>query len=281
MCSCSIGLLDYNAWMEGANFFELNSWGLSDPASRAYAQAAFSHNLSALQSLGRPASWPSVVDPFHLFACGSPRGGGLYASRQVLHCLLDQGANLNAVDNSGWVPLSYAAWFGLAGSLDVLLEANAEVHPVKASLPLTQALSALAQNPNGGAHETCARLLLMSGADPLKCSISDSTGRSSFLSWALSVGRMEIVHLLWAKGDRIRHDKELAMLVWDAEVQALDWLMEHEYNVLEFLPQTHPHYSALSQIKSARNREQLCQVAATLRAANGLSSIEEDDPRAM
>lgn len=259
--------------MRQESFFNLNSWGLVDSPARVYAQAAFDHDLTELRNLTRPASWPRLlVDPIHLFACGRTRSGGLHASRQALACLIEQGGDINALDASGWVPMSYSAWFGLASTMDLLLEAGAEVHPDNAPPPLLQALSSLAQTNKPGAH-TCARLLLMSGADPLRCSINDIRGRSSFLSWALSVGNMEIANLLWAKGDRIRSDKELAMLVWGAELESLDWLVEHDYDVLPYLPSDSPHREDLFILKSARQRARLTDVA---RAARPFDDLNEE-----
>lgn len=261
--------------MKQGDFFELNAWGLSDPAARAYAQAAFDHDLAKIKIFsGIPSSWPTnTVDPAHLFACGATRSGGLSSSRRALSCLIEQGANLNAVDSSGWVPLSYAAWFGLAGSLDVLLEANAQVHPDKASPPLFHALSSLAQTDKPGST-TCARLLLMSGADPLRCSINEPHGRASFLSWALSVNNLEMASLLWAKGDRIRGEKELSILIWNADVEPLDWLIQHDYDVLGSLPADNPHRKVLFQAQSSRRRQALTELAKQSRPESSLISKE-------
>lgn len=194
----------------------------------------------------------------------------MHASRQVLELLLSQGANLNAVDASGWVPLSYAAWFGLSSTLDILLEAGADVHPENAQLPLTTALTSFGQRRTAGA-DTCARLLLMSGAEPGRSSISDTTGRSSFLSWALATENLEWANLLHAKGDSIRSDRELSILLWQAPAPALDWLQVNGYNVLAKLPPDHPHRNVLFQAEIERRRQALGELVA------GRLQDKEDD----
>lgn len=252
-------------------FFELNAWGLITPRARTYAQAAFTHDAALIKSMGRPSSWPSTVDPVHLFACGPTRPGAMDASRHALDVLLDQGADLNASDASGWVPLSYAAWFGLAGCLDVLLQAGAQVHPSGSSPPLSHALSSFALTSSAKKSRpgtmTCVRLLLMSHADPIRCSINESHGRSSFLSWALSVNNLELASLLWSKGDRIRNNKELSILIWQAPSASLDWLIQHDYDVLANLPPDHPHHEVLFQAQASRRRSALASLAQKSRAS--------------
>ena len=247
--------------MASWDFFELNSWGLKDPEARHYASAAHAHVPQLIRSLPFPNSWPStLVDPCHLFACGTTRSGGMVGARNALEELIAKGANLDAVDASGWTPLSYAAWFGLASTLDILLEAGASVHPEGAPPPLVAALSAFSQHQRSGS-ETCARLLLMSGADPLRCSISDATGRSSFLSWALATDHLDWATLLHARGDKLRSDRELSVLAWQANADALDWLQIHGYDVLSTLPLDHEHRPSLLAAQSARRRAALSELA--------------------
>lgn len=247
--------------MASTDFFEINSWGLKDPEARRYAAAAHAHESQLIRALAFPASWPStLVDPCHLFACGTTRPGGMVNARHALEELVSKGANLDAVDASGWTPLSYAAWFGLASTLDILLEAGASVHPDGAPPPLVAALSAFSQHQRSGS-ETCARLLLMSGADPMRCSISDATGRSSFLSWALATDHLDWATLLHARGDKLRSDRELSILAWQAAADALDWLQIHGYDVLSTLPLDHEHRPSLLAAHSARRRAALSELA--------------------
>lgn len=274
--------------MSQDGFFNLNCWGLVDPASRAYAQAAFDHDVDALRKIGsRPASWPvGNVDPIHLFACGISQPGKLHLSRHALVILIEHGGQIDAIDSSGWVPLSYSAWFGLSRTLDVLLEANASVHPQDAQPPLHYALAALAQSDRRQGCLTSARLLMMSGADPLRCTINDTTHRSSFLSSALSSGDFEVAELLWARGDTIRTEKELAMLAWSASAPALDWLDEHQYDILSHMPYDHAHRPVLAKAKAQRMRVALTKVARAKRTDLGPLSSEviedqQDDRREM
>lgn len=266
--------------MEWENFFELNSWGLAAQPARLHAAAAFIHSPDRLLACPRPLEWPTkLVDSSHLFACGTTHSGGMVAARHALEILLSQGAQLDAIDASGWTPLCYAAWFGLSSTLDVLLEAGAPVHPQQGPMPLAIALSSVAQRQSRGAA-TCAKLLLMSGADPLKCSISEATGRSSYLSWALATDNLEWANVLSAKGDVIRNERELGTLVWQASAEALDWLQTHGYSVLPRLPANHPHMAALAQAQAARHRAKLSDIADKTQSAAGHAPEEqEEEPR--
>lgn len=263
--------------MAHEDFFELNSWGLADPSVRPHAAAAFIHSADSLLAHPCPQSWPrKLVDPFHLFACGTTHSGGMVAARHALDVLLSQGARLDAIDASGWTPLCYAAWFGLSSTLDVLVEAGAPVHPSEGPMPLSIALSSVAQRQIQGAA-TCARLLLMSGADPLKCCISETTGRSSYLSWALATDNIEWANVLAAKGDVIRNERELGTLVWQASAEALDWLQTHGYSVLPRLPADHPHRNALAQAQAGRHRDTLSGLAGAVRSGVDLAQEEQEE----
>lgn len=267
--------------MDGGRFFELNSWGLNDRQARHFAAISFSHDVAQLFGTTLPPCWPhALVNPCHLFACGVTRSGGMASSRRALESLLAKGANLDAVDASGWTPLSYAAWFGLASTLDILLEAGASVHPEGAPPPLTAALSSFAQRKQSGS-ETCARLLLMSGADPLRCSISDATGRSSFLSWALANEYLEWATLLHARGDKLRSDRELSVLTWQAGPYSLDWLQIHGYDVLSSLPMDHEHRPRLLEEQASRRRSALTDLASQAKNRSSIQGEEDECRRAI
>jgi ankyrin repeat protein len=79
---------------------------------------------------------------------------------------------LNACAYDGWTPLHLAAFFGQAGSVQLLIEEGADVHAVShnaiANTPLHAATA--------GRHTDAALLLLQHGADPL---VADAGGYTS------------------------------------------------------------------------------------------------------
>jgi len=199
-------------------------------------------------------------------------------SRLLLSALLESKANLNAIDSSGWTPLCYSSWFGLAGTTSLLIEAGADVNFEYAPKPLAVALSSYAQRKSQGAS-TCAKLLVMSGADPRKCSISDPSGRSSFLSWAVASSNFEWAEILHGKGDFIRNEREFATLLFDADIASLDWLERHGYDVLSRLSEDHEHWRALMEERAKRRRFFLHGL--TGKPMNKVCEEDEEDYRKM
>lgn len=239
---------------------ELECWGLKafSDECRQWHQEAFRHHLDGVR-IAPSFELPRTVNIAHVFACGSVQAGGLANSRAVLSYLLDNGGDLCAPDINGWLPVNYAAWFGHAGTMDVLLELGSPVHNPISPQPLDTALAAVAQRNMDGA-ETCARLLLMHGADPTKGNVADPQyGGISWLVWALENERWEWAECLWAKGLRTMRDKELHLLVLRGGIEALAWAQYHGIDVLAHLSSNHEAYNVVHEVQAHVQREKLLE----------------------
>jgi hypothetical protein len=87
--------------------------------------------------------------------------------------------------------------------------------------------------------------------------------------------------VLWLRGDRLRNQKELALLTWQADAEALDWLQEHDYDVLGCLPADHQHRDKLAMAQSARRRDRLTQIAMDSKGVSSFVLPDEDSRTAL
>lgn len=241
--------------------FELNIWGLTrQPSSlRQWFQSAWRHDPQGLHQ-NYWASWcdkVSGVNPVHLFACGQPRSGGLRQSRSVLQWLLRHGGSMDQCDAAGWLPINYAAWFGHAATMDVLLEAGSPVVNPKGPQPLDAALMSLSQSDHQGS-ETCARLLLMHGANPNAGFSSDAHyGGVTWLTWALEKQRWDWAETLWARGQQSISERELHMLILRGSKDTLLWMQAHGVDVLSRLSPTHEFFQDLRVAQAHHERQSM------------------------
>ena len=266
-----------------AHDIELNLWRLSAQTSqmRLWFQSVRLHATEQVISMA-PPNWPNIdvdVDPCHLFAIGSPQGG-LRDSRLLLRWLMDNGANINAVDAYGWTPTNYAAWYGQAPAMDLLLEAGAPVHNANNPQPLDHALSGLAHSGNGG-NETCARLLLMSGADPNRGFATDPHyGGITWLTWALSQERWDWAECLWAKGQRVG-EKDMHLVLMRCGAEAWGWLQAHGVDMIANVSSSDPSHDMLRTIKAHMEREALYASLDPIIPCSGTGETDGDGRRRM
>ncbi len=173
------------------------------------------------------ADWPgalsgerdtTVADPAVLKMMHALRNG----DRQNFHRLLGESANaVNAKGESGWTPLMYAALYGDAETVRLLLDKGAKPN---------------AQNDDGGTALMYAiedgektRLLLDRGADP---NLRSGEGRTALLIAAGRPGSYSVVKLLLEKGADVkaRPPDGRGVLVQAAgsyEVEVLRLLLDH------------------------------------------------------
>jgi len=251
--------------MQHRNQMEMEAWGMKTWGNecRRWHQAAFQHNLEGVRT-PTPFLRPTTVNPVHFFACNSVQSGGLTNSRAVLNYLLENGGDLHAMDNTGWLPINYAAWFGFAGTMDVLLELGSPVHHPTSPQPLDTALASVAQLRTEGA-ETCARLLLMHQADPNRGQTADQNyGGISWLTWALEHERWDWAELLWAKGARFLREKEIHLLIARGSPEVLAWAQFHGVDVLKYLPPEHQAHHKVFQTQAHVERENMMQAVQEL-----------------
>ena len=246
--------------------FELNLWNLHNTPKnvREWFQACWRHDISSLEEKYQ-TNWQDfvldkrqkpLVNPLHLFACGYPRSGGLYHSRQILNWILQRGGSLKEQDAYGWLPINYAAWFGLASTIDLLLEAGSPVQNNNIQ-PLDSALFALSQKDQPGS-ETCARLLLMHGANPKLGNVSDPHFAGlTWLVWALENHRWDWAECLWNRGCSDISEKEIHLLLFRGSIESLCWLQEKDVNILSFITSNHEAFDDLMQIKASKDRERI------------------------
>ena len=136
--------------------------------------------------------------------------------------LLQNGANINAPDNSGWSPLHRAATFGHLAASKFLLEHRAEVNLQANDDCLTPLhLAALA-----GEVEIC-RLLLMHGADLDKMDVNQGTP----LHFAFRSGKPEVARFLIEQGaNAMSRDRQgntsLHMASRQGHLDLVDMLLE-------------------------------------------------------
>lgn len=253
--------------MNDAKEFDLNLWDLKRHPERvqAWFQAAYRHDQPSLERLYDTSVQQAVenirsVNVVHLFASGYPRSGGLYRSRSVLEWLLAHGGRLDALDAYGWLPINYACFFAYSQTADVLLEAGSPVQNDHQPQPLDSALQALAHHDVQGA-ETCARLLLMHGADPnIGSSTDPHFGGVTWLVWALVHDRFDWAHLLWSKGVNTLNAKEKQLLIIRGSIDGLVWAQDHGMDVSELVSLDHEAYHPLQEAK-ARFESQLLRRA--------------------
>lgn len=239
--------------MSNTNEFSLNIWGLHllDKSTYDWFQYAYRHDLDGLINLYPEIDFTNIdnlINPVHLFACGMQRNGGLYHSRKCLEWLLENGGKLDMLDASNWLPINYAAWFGQASTMDVLLEMGSPVQNPTSPQPLDTALVSISQNspssPQGS--ETCARLLLMHGANPNMGLASDPCyGGVTWLTWALENERLDWAQCLWSAGLNSVSDKEMSLIVLRANFKSLRWLQEKKIDILKWIDASHPFYNDL------------------------------------
>ena len=243
------------------NSFDMSVWGLHQAphAQQQWLHAAFMHDWDGLLLHHHPQQFVDLpMNPAHAFACGVPRKGGLHASRQALQWLLDHGrADLHATDNHGWLPINYAVWFGHAATTDVLLELGSPVQNHQGTQPLDTALEAVAQR-KCESSETCARWLLMHGADPNQGrSVDPSFGGVTWMIWALMNERWDWAQCLFQKGLRTLRDKEKMLLALRGSGPALAWAQANGFNMLSVVSPTHEHFEVLCEVDAHVQRELL------------------------
>ena len=237
--------------------FDLNMWDLKrqDAQVQSWFQSAYQHNLQGLklfEPAKRFANRITSVNIAHLFGCGKPQAG-TYTSREVIKYLLDNGARLDVTDAYGWLPINYACFFAYPATVDVLLEAGSPVQNESLPQPLDSALQSLSQHNNHCA-ETCARLLLMHGADPKKGLSSDMHwGGVTWLVWALVANYLDMAEMLYHKGLNTLSDKEKHLLLVRGHTEGFVWAEEHGISLLEELGQDHEGYE---EVRYARSRYQ-------------------------
>ena len=264
--------------MATTQHFDMNAWGLQSAPhiQQQWLQSAFMHDLDGLIFYHHPDQFVSTsVNPVHVFACGYPRKGGLYASRQVLQWLIDHGqGDVNAIDLHGWLPINYAVWFGHAPTTDVLLELGSPVQNSGGTQPLDTALEAIAQR-RCDTSETCARLLLMHGADPNKSRTLDPNfGGVTWLVWALSNERWDWAECLWNYGARSLRDKEKHLLILRGSEKSLAWAEYKGFDMLPLLSSSHEHFEALLRVRALVDEEKLL-----LAMGDVLTRDDDDDGR--
>lgn len=264
--------------MESQNF-DLTMWSLSRQplAIWAWFQNAFRHNLEGLQSLTPSNECINIssVNPLHLFACGKPHGGS-YKSREVLNYLIKNGGRLDAQDAYGWLPINYAAYFANTQTLDLLLEAGSPVQNDNGPQPLDSALIALSQNgDHSQSAETCARYLLMHGADPKQGLTTDPHwGGVTWLTWALSHDRFDWAELLFHKGSISLTQKEKHLLLMRGSPEAIAWAEYKNMGVLGMMTSKHEAYEMTQRAKALRESEILH--AALLESMEGKRFLKKD-----
>ena len=268
------------------NFFELNVWRAAHSSHRPLLAAAYHHDLVALHDTAPLAAhWSlDLVNPFHVFACAGGWPGGLMRARRAFEALRqieqDHGYDwLNAPDAYSWAPASYAAWRSHAGTLDVLLEGGAAVHPPTAVLPFDCAMASWFQHSQSGA-DVCARLLLMPGADPARGGKVDFQGpgpRQSYLSLALLRGDLDWAALLWNKQDVFRSEQELVFTLEDAPLDSLAWLETQGIDVASRLGPEHPHSTALKHLHAHLMNHRLRTAVDETAAAGTHAGVEEGE----
>ena len=241
--------------------FDLNMWNLRkhEPNVQSWFQSAFQHNLSKLKSFEsaqRTANHIPSVNIAHLFACGKPQGG-TYASREVLQYLLQNGGRLDIKDAYGWLPINYACFFAFPATVDVLLEAGSPVQNDMLPQPLDSALQSVAQHKNPCA-ETCARLLLMHGADPkLGLSSDMHWGGVTWLVWALEAQEFEMAEILYAKGLVSLSQKEKQLLLIRGNTEGFVWAEEHGISLLEDISEDYEGYDMVRQARASYQKRML------------------------
>ena len=117
---------------------------------------------------------------------GNPSENGC---TETLNFLLDNGADVNVTDESGWTALSRASGRGDAEIVTLLLKKGADVNPNTGSVPLSQA--------SYNRHPEIVKILLTAGAD---VNAYDDHSQSTALMWASYYGNPEIVEMLLDEG---------------------------------------------------------------------------------
>jgi ankyrin repeat protein len=114
-----------------------------------------------------------------------------FGHREIVKLLLEKGAKIEASDNEGWAPLSWAAKNGHDAVVKLLLTkgANVEANGSRGCAPLLWAAK------NG--HDAVAKLLLAQGAN---IEVKDSEHGETPLLWGAKNGHDDVVKLLLEEG---------------------------------------------------------------------------------
>lgn len=245
--------------------FDLNLWCLNRLSKESFDcfQAAYRHDLDGLMSLGDQLKKNQIssVNILHLFACGTPQSG-THHSRIILNYLLEHSGILEQIDAYGWLPINYAAYFANTQTLDLLLEAGSPVQNKNGPQPLDSALIALSQNgEHSQSAETCARYLLMHGADPKQGLTTDPHwGGVTWLTWALSHDRFDWAELLMHKGSTTLTQKEKHLLLMRGSPEAIAWAEYKGMDVVGMMTSKHEAYEMARRAKALREGENLRSV---------------------
>jgi ankyrin repeat protein/L-ascorbate metabolism protein UlaG (beta-lactamase superfamily) len=155
-------------------------------------------------------------------------GAALEGQIEIFQFLIDNGANLRAVNNRGSSVMNLAAYNGKTEMIRLLLKLgfNMDYTTITGMTPLMQA------SYNG--HTEAVRLLLDNGAN---LEISDSTHGGCAIHWACYRGNDETRDLLLSRGADLNKPSLTdgsTPLIWAAYVGNLDatrWLMTHGVGV--------------------------------------------------
>ena len=124
-----------------------------------------------------------------------------YENTEIVHQLLDRGADVDRADNLGFTPLLLACQIGDADIARLLLIHDADVTRRRATTKVPPLLLAIMRG-----HSEIARLLLKHGAD---VDMANNCGHTP-LSFATSIGHPEVVRGLLRAGANVNHDPSIS-----------------------------------------------------------------------
>lgn len=198
------------------------------------------------------------------FALGPPGRVHRPTSKACLDILCHHDPDgLDREDAYGWAPVNYAAWFGRAAALDLLLAAGAS--PRNNSSP-SLIDSILTSASHGHCRQRTLRSLkiaIQSGADPSLGRPRDPAAAGiSWLGWTLVKGWLDVAEILY------RHNPDLPDAVFQdvafsAPESSLLWLQKRGVDVLGRLPSPHPAWASLQAAKARQQRDELCAATET------------------